>query len=237
LYRNKYTQKLYSFMKKTLSRTVLIGTTVVAAMVLAAPALAFNPLPPDDVQPPTWRGLPNTTSEYWQFFSSTNWTQPDGSLSTNTGWLPSTHITIDSTNQWIPSDTASGRFGIWSLTGTMDVTVDNYPTQNLEKLMWVQVVWQPMSGVTNTGPILSGFQPQGTTPVAVGPVALTNGWFETTYKWELFPNPAEESFVLGGNINVDQVIIDTWCIPEPSALLLATAGGGLLLVLRWRRQR
>ena len=76
----------------------------------------------------------------------------------------------------------------------------------------------------------------GATPVAVGPVPLQNGWFETTYKWEIHPNPPDEFFVLSGNINVDQLIIDTWCIPEPSAGLLTVLGGGLLLVLRWRRQ-
>ena len=121
----------------------------------------------------------------------------------------------------------------------MNVTVDNYPDANAVKHMLVQVVWQPSNGDPTSEPILSGLWPsRSTTPVAIPyPGGLGSGWFETTYKWELRPNPPDEFFVLGGNINVDQLIIDTWCIPEPSAGLLTSLGGGLLLVLRWRRQR
>jgi hypothetical protein len=118
----------------------------------------------------------------------------------------------------------------------MEITVDNHNPPNEVKYMWVQVVWQPQAGSAGE-PILSDFRPLGSTPVAVGPVPLQNGWFETTYKWEIHPNPPDEFFVLSGNINVDQLVIDTWCIPEPGTGLLTVLGGGLLLVLRWRRQR
>lgn len=120
----------------------------------------------------------------------------------------------------------------------MNVIVDNYPAPNPVKYMWVQVTWQPQTNSPFATPILSGFNPQPVTAIeAVGPVDLGFGWYETTFKWELRPNPVDEIFILSGDINVEQLIIDTWCIPEPSALLLATLGGGLLLVPRLRRQR
>jgi hypothetical protein len=112
----------------------------------------------------------------------------------------------------------------------MNVIVDNHPEPNPVKYMWVQVVWQDIPGLPHTGPELSGFNPLASTPLtAVGPVDLGFGWFETTYKWEIRPNPRDEFFILGGNINVDQLLIDTWCIPEPGTGLLTVLGGGLLL--------
>jgi len=221
-------------MKKSFSQRVLIGTAFVAAM-WACVAPAFASIGPDDVQPAPWRGLPGTTSQFWLFNSPNpigSPIQPDGSL--GQPWLPSTHITVQPLGDWIQSDPVSGRFGIWPLSGRMNVTVDNYPQPNPVKYMWVQVVWQPQAGLPNTGPILSGFDPAGTEPVAI-PATLPNGWYETTFEWQIYPNPPDEFFVIGGNINVDQVIIDTYCVPEPSSVLLTALGGGLLLVLRRRR--
>jgi len=121
----------------------------------------------------------------------------------------------------------------------MSITVDNHNPPNEVKYVWVQVVWQPIPGLPPAGPVLSDFHPAASTPVTVvGPVVLDpfNNWFETTFKWEIRPNPPDESFLLRGNINVDQLLVDTWCIPEPGTGLLTVLGGGLLLVLRLRRQ-
>ena len=219
----------------------MIGTVVGAAMS-ASVALA-QVVPPDDVQPPPWRGQFSTTSQFWLFNTPDLLVQPDGPIPAHGGlppgapWLPSTRLTVQPLGPWIQSD-QSGRIGIWPLSGTMNVIVDNHPEPNPVKYMWVQVVWQDIPGLPHTGPELSGFNPLASTPLtAVGPVDLGFGWFETTYKWEIRPNPRDEFFILGGNINVDQLLIDTWCIPEPGTGLLTVLGGGLLLVFRRRRQR
>jgi hypothetical protein len=62
---------------------------------------------------------------------------------------------------------------------------------------------------------------------------LADGWTETTYTWRIEPNPPDEFFTIGGTINVDELVIDTWCIPEPAALSLLALGSMVLL----RRRR
>ena len=54
-----------------------------------------------------------------------------------------------------------------------------------------------------------------------------------SYTWEIYPNPIDEMFTIGGNIDVDGIIVDTWCIPEPATLGLLLLGG--LAMLRRRR--
>jgi len=219
-------------MKTRLPWKQFIGVLYAAALwACVTPAQAI--VGPDDVQPPWWRGQPGTTSQFW-LFNDPNplGIRPDGSL--GQPFLPSTHINVQPISPWIQSDPNSGRFGIWPLSGRMDVTVDNYPINNPEKWMWVQVVWQPQPGLPNTGPILGGFNPPAGTPIEIVPEQLPNGWFETTFKWKIYPNPIDESFIIEGNINVDQVIIDTWCVPEPTSMLLWTMGG---LLVAWQRRR
>ena len=231
-------------MKKSFLQRVVVGMGfLAAALVWVAPI--FAAVGPYDVQPPTWRGQPGTTSQFWMFGTSNPGPiAPDGSLG-GAPTFPSTQISVLPQAVW--SQTVGTASGVWSLAGgQMNVTVDNFTTPNPVKYMSVQVVWQPIVGTAGGEPILSGFTPgvdsgyRQTTPTAVGPVTggggvtLPSGWYETTFLWQIYPNPPEESFVISGNINVDQVIVDTYCVPEPGSLLIASLAGGLLLMFRRR---
>ena len=218
---------------KTLKRIVTSAllTGVVAGFVVSAVA--------DDIQPPWWRGQYSTTSQFWEFLTPLPGPlPPDGSPPGGQPWLPSTQLTVYPDGAWLSSDPfGSGRIGIWPLSGRINVTVDNHNPPNNVKYMWVQLTWHNEELKPITGPILSGFNPMYATPpglTIVPPVDLGFGWYETTFKWEIYPNPPDEFFVIGGNILVDELVIDTWCIPEPTTLSLF--GGGLLLLLTWRRR-
>jgi hypothetical protein len=217
---------------KTSKKTVALAVATCMAALFVKSAVA------DDVQPPFWRGQLGTTSQFWEFLTpSLGPLQPDGSPPGGRPWLPSTQLTVSPYSSWIPQDPGSPRTGIWPLSGEMWVTVDNYDPGGPLKFMWVQITWQNMIGLPQTGPILNGFNPMYATPpglTVVAPVDLGLGWYETTFMWEIRPNPPDEFFILSGNINVDELVIDTYCTPEPSALALL--GGGLLLLLAWRRR-
>ena len=216
---------------KTLNRilTLAVATCIAALFVKSAFA--------DDIQPPPWRGQIGTTSQMWEFLEPFNLAPPDGPAPGGLPPLLSTHIQVYPFGSWMPLDQQpSGRRGIWPLSGEMWVTVDNYNLPNPVKYMWAQVTWQNMIGLPPTGPILGSFNPTYATPpglTAVPPVSLGFGWYETTFMWEIRPNPQDEFFILSGNINVDQIVIDSWCIPEPATFALAGLG---VLLLAWRRR-
>ena len=112
---------------------------------LANIALANGALP-GDVQPPWWRGQWSTTTQYWEF-----WTPdpgpgllPDGpgplvegdpGQPYNPGYLPSTMLWVQPFGDWIQFDPASGREGIWPLSGIIEIIVDNHEPINPKKIV------------------------------------------------------------------------------------------------------
>ena len=138
-------------------------------------------------------------------------------------------------NAW--SDIVDQRQGIWALDGGINISIPNWPEQRPEKEIWLQVTWkqagfidcvcdQPTVGVA-TDPLYDTLQMcQIDTPAA-------DGWTHTLFKINIFPNPNEECISITGDIFLDQVVVDTNCIPEPASFVLI--GGGALLALRRRR--
>ena len=222
-------------------------TLILSVAMLATPVLA------DDLPEfqPWWRGEVSTTLQRWEFDTPDQVNVlPDGPGPLDegppyqVGYLPSTMVTEIRPFQnepWIEEDPfaptgAPGRFGIWMLSGEMDVLVDNHDPDNDRKLINVQLTWHPgeigaLPGIKDIGPEqypVRDFQ-------HVGDIASCNGWITSLYTWEFEGNPADEWFTIYGNVYVDQLVVDTWCIPEPATMgLMAT--GGLFALLRRRRK-
>jgi hypothetical protein len=185
----------------------------------------------DDLYPPWWRGSPGTTSQMWQFLTPDPVPPPDGPAPGGLPPLPSTHVSVIA-HPWVDYDPASGREGIWPLADgdSISVTVDNFPQQNPEKWMHVQLTW-----IGASTPVLSGFSPLPGTPISESTSLLADGWKQTVWDWKVFPNPPDESFVINGSARIDQLVIDTACVPEPSTLVLLAAGVLLAAWVCWRR--
>ena len=218
---------------------------ILSVAMLAAPALADD-LP--EFQPP-WRGEVSTTLQIWEFNTPEQINVlPDGpgpliddGTVYQVGYLPSTMVTeIRPFNNepWIEEDpfapTGTGRFGIWMLSGEMDVLVDNHDPDNDLKLINVQLTWHPgaagaMPGIKDIGPL----------PVRdylhVADIPQCNGWITSLFTWEFDGNPPDEWFTIHGDIYVDQLVVDTWCVPEPATMGLMGIGG-LFALLRRRRK-
>lgn len=86
---------------------------------------------------------------------------------------------------------------------------------------------------------ITGWNPNATTveyaavPTVTSPPDA-NGWVTSAYDFQFQPNPWNEKIELKFNDTafIDQVVIDTICIPEPATLLL---GLGCLVLARGRR--
>lgn len=231
-------------MKHALTTVLLVGLLI----GLAAPALAH------DIVAPPWRGQGGTTTQGWEFLDPTMPDYPDWGHAVDPSGqiidpLPSTVLTVNPGPgmAWMPDyDFAQG---VWPLSGIIDVVVDNWPQDNPKKLIWVQLTWAPMDPANwpNPFPEIGNIQPPPIPPGVqrikeepLDPANPNNPWMHSVYTWELDHNPPDEFFIIGGDIFVDELVIDTWCtIPEPGTLAMLAGVGlvGLIAVVRRRRNR
>jgi hypothetical protein len=230
---------------------------IVAA--LTGNALAGVLVVEGDPNPPDWRGEWSTTSQIWYFdhdpgpvdqFSETRYYDPDEAPSGGQPPLGETHALVTPGDPiWKETDDVHGsdRYGIWTTSGYIDVVVDNHEPPNDFKWVWVQVTWAPdMVGYTSA-PTFTNLTPAADPnwPVElIDEIVWGDGWYTSTYQWRIYPNPTQESFRIGYDnsggaglpgtaIIVDELVIDTWCIPEPATLGLLLLGG--LAMLRRKR--
>ena len=66
-------------------------------------------------------------------------------------------------------------------------------------------------------------------------IPLGNDWETMVLDVVMHPNPPEEWVTVKGDIFVDELVIDTYCVPEPMAVALLVFGS-LVLFHRQRRR-
>ena len=225
-------------MKRCLVMSVFVGLVV----LVAAPVLA------DDIFPPPWdRSGPDSTYQRWEFPTPDPMPFPDDAMNP-WGVEPAT-VTPGPGMDWIEVDPeGSGRIGIWPLSGEIEVPVFNTPPDPLrEKVMWVQVTWRPQPGTTGTPTVTAeadhpdpgqgGMGDIAYDPV-VGDLPDAFGWINSAYELSLPFNPDMETITVSGDIDVDELVIDTICrVPEPGSIVMVLSAGlvGLIVLIRRRK--
>lgn len=132
-----------------------------------------------------------------------------------------------------------------NLSGEIVVWLPNYPVANPKKEMWIQLVWEPQA--PGNQPTVQLYDPAGTaTTIPLVHTTLWSGdgndpvnpWREVNhdvFHQDIYPNPDYEILSIRGGINVDELVIDTNCTPEPGTMGLLAIGGIGALLRRRRR--
>lgn len=207
--------------------------TLCAVAMMAGAVLAR------DINPPPWDPLlPNQTSQAWEFGlgnpgpgptlvanpygqpqalweASTYWDGINGSLIPGPNGLPIPTWHVD--QDWA---------GVW-------ITIPNNPDPNKEKLIFWQITSDqaPEIPPMTEPPGTSGPDPYGTAQWPVDNWYTYNGIIRIPF------NPPLERIWFGfpASTNIEEIVIDTICVPEPATLSML-ALGGLGVFLRRKRK-
>jgi hypothetical protein len=189
----------------------------------------------EDIYPPEWRGDPRTTFQRWEF--STPDPNPLPQVSSNPYGMPQTEVIPSADPGWF--NVMQGRQGVWELSGVIMSVIPNVPDPGVGKDVWVQLTWSQFGDqparvqVVDPSPIEQWPRFDG---VLQQEVNLGNGWLHSTWSVHLPFNPPEEMVYVHGDVYVDEMVVDTRCVPEPSTLALAGLGGLMALAVVARRR-
>lgn len=139
----------------------------------------------------------------------------------------------------------SGRTGFIGGMSGGDITFDvpNQHDDQLVKELWLQYVYlgdgtNASADITAGGSTANLVQIIENEDLGEGGTSGAYHWYRRTELWEIVPQPDSETVTItlaSGVSMVDQVAIDTRCIPEPATMSLLVLGGLGVLVRRKRR--
>lgn len=195
-------------------------------LALAGLLLAFivTPVLGDDNFPPPWdRANPRATYQRWEFDTSLNPTPPNFMI--NPFGVAALTVTPAPGDDW--RNLYDNRIGVWPLSGEILVDIPNAPDQpDWTKKVWIQLTWE-LEGTILPDITVNGVVGQEI-ETDILEVYQGHEWFHTTWLVNLPNNPPSETVRIAGDLMVDELVIDTICVPAPGAVMLGVIGIGMV---------
>ena len=205
---------------------ILLAITFALSLCLVSMGVAQA----DYYDPPGWDSNPYFTHQSWQFDTNAI---PSAPTTDNNPFGVAEYDAMGAT--WYGS--FDGRSGVWEYNqgSWADFIVPNSLNENLTKEVWFQATYF----TADNGQISEG---SWIFPDSFGDVTFARvsreavegeaGWYHDTWMGTIIPQPSLEDFFivfddgLGGpaTVYVDQVDIDTRCVPIPCTVLLLGSG-------------
>ncbi len=185
---------------------------------------------------PGWRGQSQTSYQMWGFETADN---PVTANPINNPFGTAQAVITQGTfaSGWIDDPGLGTRTGMWDIGttgGVIDLTIDNCSDSYAVREIWVQVVYfQSLS----QPPLieLEGGQLVDQQISLVESIDL-GSWMLSFTKWSIASDGAEDLIHIASDTSfgsvIDEIHVDTRCIPEPGILLLFSAGIGLIRKMR-----
>jgi len=222
-------------------------SVLVALLFFSSLAIVADVASADDFAPPPWPrpGAPNPQAMTfeWEFSTPANPSAPDGPLTDMTfgsGMAPGGTFAFVGAPGPIFWGAGDGDCEwIFAEGGFIHFELDNILDTEPVKHIWLQV--SHSFGAAVSVMTLADFNMAATGSTPDVPVVTPIDPTHTLITWNMFPNPPWEEFDLvipTAGASIDQVVIDTISIPEPSTLALAgVALSAVVLVARRSRKR
>ncbi len=184
----------------------------------AAAILLFGIVRAEDYNPPDWRGQDNTTVQLWEF-GDDNPTPPPDYVSNPFG-SPSLEVTGSAPwTIWLASD--HGHTGVWKFEDYIQVDIPNLDQQNAYKEIWLQLIMSA-ERLNETNPVISAIPGAGPLEL-IDKQQIDDYYWRATYSLTIEPNPASETIYIQPRdctLYLDELVIDTICVPEPATIML-----------------
>jgi hypothetical protein len=220
--------------KKAQKSWLWTGMVFVALVVLGTAAAVDASVPA--YAGPSWRNGLGTTLEQWSF--------GDGSVTPSPDPL-TLHNTYGTPELWVGSratyyDSIDSYKGVWTPgTDEIDIQIPNTDNtgSNTYKNIWIEITWKA-AGLTvrphlPSNPMVlvdpdGGYDAMNFTRSDT--LINDSGWYRTIVMVDIWPNPISEWIAIKGDIYIDEITIDTRCVPEPATFGLLI--GGAFVALR-----